>query len=157
MRLRNVQRAAENIERAFGVSLRMFALADFMFVNADTLSSLQVFQSELHPSNLISGTGKTVPGSKESLSLFGIFHPLAGTPQGKARLRQLFLRPLVNIDMIRERQATIAVFLQPGNEEAFSSISRGLRKVKDIKKTLAQLQRGAAESPAGCASIERGV
>lgn len=135
----------------------MFALADFMFVNADTLSSLQVFQSELHPSNLISGTGKAVSGSKESLSLFGIFHPLAGTPQGKARLRQLFLRPLVNIDVIRERQATIAVFLQPGNEEAFSSISQGLRKVTDIKKTLAQLQRGAAESPAGCASIECGV
>ncbi|KAG7084341.1 MutS domain V [Colletotrichum scovillei] len=157
MRLQNVQRAAENIERAFGVSLRMFALADFMFVNADTLSSLQVFQSELHPSNLISGTGKAVSGSKESLSLFGIFHPLAGTPQGKARLRQLFLRPLVNIDVIRERQATIAVFLQPGNEEAFSSISQGLRKVTDIKKTLAQLQRGAAESPAGCASIERGL
>ncbi|KXH33866.1 MutS domain V [Colletotrichum nymphaeae SA-01] len=138
MRLQNVQRAAENIERAFGVSLRMFALADFMFVNADTLSSLQVFQSELHPSNLISGTGKAVSGSQESLSLFGIFHPLAGTPQGKARLRQLFLRPLVNIDVIRERQATIAVFLQSGNEEAFSSISQGLRKVTDIKKTLAQ-------------------
>ncbi|KAK1541622.1 MutS domain V [Colletotrichum paranaense] len=155
IRLQNAQRAAENIDRAFGVSLRMFALADFMFVNADTLSSLQVFQSELHPSNLISGTGKAVSGSKESLSLFGIFHPFAGTPQGKARLKQLFLRPLVNIDMIRERQATIAVFLQPGNEEAFSSISQGLRKVTDIKKTLAQLQRGAAESPAGWASIER--
>ncbi|KAK1709027.1 muts domain V [Colletotrichum lupini] len=157
IRLQNAQRAAENIERAFGVSLRMFALADFMFVNADTLSSLQVFQSELHPSNLISGPGKAVSGSKESLSLFGIFQPFAGTPQGKARLKQLFLRPLVNIDMIRERQATIAVFLQPGNEEAFSSISQGLRKVTDIKKTLAQLQRGAAESPAGWASIERGV
>ncbi|KAK0379729.1 MutS domain V [Colletotrichum limetticola] len=109
IRLQNAQRAAENIDRAFGVSLRMFALADFMFVNADTLSSLQVFQSELHPSNLISGTGKAVSGSKESLSLFGIFHPFAGTPQGKARLKQLFLRPLVNIDMIRERQATIAL------------------------------------------------
>ncbi|KAK1638161.1 muts domain V-domain-containing protein [Colletotrichum phormii] len=157
LRLQNVGRAPEDTERNIGLSLQMFALADFMFVNADTLSSLQVFQSELHPSNLISGTGKAASGSKESLSLFGLFHPLAGTPQGKARLRQLFLRPLVNIDMIRERQETIAVFLQPGNQEAFASISQGLRKVTDIKKTLAQLQRGAAESPAGCASIERGV
>ncbi|KAK1688154.1 muts domain V [Colletotrichum godetiae] len=157
MRIQNVGRAPEDTERNIGLSLQKFALADFMFVNADTLSSLQVFQSELHPSNLISGTGKTASGSKESLSLFGLFHPLAGTPQGKARLRQLFLRPLVNIDMIRERQETIAVFLQPGNQEAFTSISQRLRKVTDIKKTLARLQRGAAESPAGCASIERGV
>ncbi|KAL2873291.1 hypothetical protein SGCOL_011550 [Colletotrichum sp. CLE4] len=157
MRIQNVGRAPEDTERNIGLSLQIFALADFMFVNADTLSSLQVFQSEIHPSNLISGTGKTASGSKESLSLFGLFHPLAGTPQGKARLRQLFLRPLINIDMIRERQETIAVFLQPGNQEAFASISQRLRKVTDIKKTLARLQRGAAESPAGCASIERGV
>ncbi|OHE91757.1 MutS domain V [Colletotrichum orchidophilum] len=157
MRLQNIERASEDAERTCKASLQMFALADFMFVNADTLSSLQVFQSELHPSNLISGMGKAASGSKESLSLFGIFHPLAGTPQGKARLRQLFLRPLVNIDMIRERQETIAVFLQPGNEEALASISKALRKVMDIKKPLSQLQRGAAESPGGSASIERGV
>ncbi|KAK1725816.1 muts domain V [Colletotrichum acutatum] len=157
LRLQNVEGAPEDTERTFGVSLQMFALTDFMFVNADTLSCLQIFQSELHPSNLISGAGKAASGSKESLSLFGLFYPLAGTPQGKARLRQLFLRPLINIDMIRERQATISVFLQPGNEEAFTSMSKELRKVTDIRETLAQLQRGAAESPAGCASIERGV
>ncbi|KAK1503183.1 MutS domain V [Colletotrichum costaricense] len=136
IRLQNAQRAAENIERAFGVSLRMFALADFMFVNADTLSSLQVFQSELHPSNLISGTGKAVSGSKESLSLFGIFHPFAGTPQGKARLKQLFLRPLVNIDMIRERQATIAM-VQVVAVDKLTAIIDLVGKVVDFEETKA--------------------
>ncbi|KZL80976.1 domain v [Colletotrichum incanum] len=153
----------QNIEQGFGrpggffiTSLQMFALADFMFVNADTLSSLQVFQSELHPNSLMLGTGTAASGLKESLSLYGIFHPLAGTPQGRAKLRQLFLRPLVNIDIIRERHKTISVLLQPGNEMALDKISQTLRNVMDIKKTLAQLQKGA-ESPANSASVERGV
>ncbi|KAK1978268.1 muts domain V [Colletotrichum cereale] len=134
----------------------MSALADFMFVNADTLSSLQVFQSELHPNSLMSGTGTAAVGLKESLSLYGIFHPLTGTPQGRAELRQLFLRPLVNIDIIRGRHNSISLLLQPGNETALENISQTLKKVMDIKKTLVQLQRGA-ESPANSASIERGV
>ncbi|EFQ28701.1 MutS domain V [Colletotrichum graminicola M1.001] len=155
-RLQSVEQGSGGPGGAFITSLRMFALADFMFVNADTLSSLQVFQSELHPNNLMSGTGTATAGLKESLSLYGIFHPLAGTPQGRAELRQLFLRPLVNIDIIRGRHNAISVLLQPGNETALEDITQTLKKGMDIKKTLAQLQRGA-ESPANSASVERGV
>ncbi|KAK2014060.1 muts domain V [Colletotrichum eremochloae] len=154
IRLQNVEQGSSGPGGPFITSLRMFALTDFMFVNADTLSSLQVFQSELHPNSLMSGTAAT--GLKESLSLYGIFHPLAGTPQGRAELRQLFLRPLVNIDIIRGRHSAISVLLQPGNEAALENISQILKKVMDIKKVLAQLQRGA-ESPANSASVERGV
>ncbi|TQN71649.1 MutS protein-like protein 5, partial [Colletotrichum shisoi] len=143
-------------ENTLITSIRMFTLTDFMFVNTDTLSSLQVFQSELHPNSLMSGTGVAATGLKESLSLYGIFHPLAGTFQGKAKLRQLFLRPLVNIEVIQERHKTISVLLRPGNEEAFAEISKTLRKVTDIKKALVQLKRGA-ESPTSTASVERGV
>ncbi|KAK2045863.1 muts domain V [Colletotrichum somersetense] len=156
VRLQKSEQGAGSPGRAFITSLRMFALADFMFVNADTLSSLQVFQSELHPNNLMSGTGTAAAGLKESLSLYGIFHPLVGTPQGRAELRQLFLRPLVNIDIIRGRHNAISVLLQPSNETALENISQTLKKVTDIKKTLARLQRGA-ESPASSASVERGV
>ncbi|KAK2026994.1 muts domain V, partial [Colletotrichum zoysiae] len=156
VRLQKSEQGAGSPGRAFITSLRMFALADFMFVNADTLSSLQVFQSELHPNNLMSGTGTAAAGLKESLSLYGIFHPLAGTPQGRAELRQLFLRPLVNIDIIRGRHNAISVLLQPGNETALENISQTLKKMTDIKKTLVRLQRGA-ESPASSASVERGV
>ncbi|GKT72298.1 MutS domain V containing protein [Colletotrichum tofieldiae] len=134
----------------------MFALADFMFINTETLSSLQVFQSELHPNSLMSGTGTAASGLKESLSLYGIFHPLAGTPQGRTKLRQLFLRPLVNIDIIRERHKTISILLQSGNEMALENISQTLKNVMDIKKTLIRLQKGA-ESPTNSASVERGV
>ncbi|KAK2063843.1 muts domain V [Colletotrichum caudatum] len=156
IRLQKAEQGAGSPGRAFITSIRMFALADFMFVNADTLSSLQVFQSELHPNSLMSGTGTAAAGLKESLSLYGIFHPLAGTPQGRAALRQLFLRPLVNIDVIRGRHNAISVLLQPGNETALEDISQTLKKVTNIKKTLARLQRGA-DSPASSASVERGV
>ncbi|OBR05161.1 MutS domain V [Colletotrichum higginsianum IMI 349063] len=155
-RLGDIEQPPGFSENTFITSIRMFTLTDFMFVNADTLSSLQVFQSELHPNSLMSGTGIAATGLKESLSLYGIFHPLAGTFQGKAKLRQLFLRPLVNIEVIQERHKTISVLLRPGNEEAFAEISKTLRKVTDIKKALVQLKRGA-ESPTSTASVERGV
>ncbi|KAK2001745.1 muts domain V [Colletotrichum falcatum] len=155
-RLQNAEQGSSSPGKLFINSLRMFALADFMFVNADILSSLQVFQSELHPNSVMSGTGTAAAGLKESLSLYGIFNPLAGTPQGRTELRKLFLRPLVNIDTIRARHNAISVLLQPGNEIALENISQTLNEVTDIKKTLAQLQRGA-ESPVNSASVERGV
>lgn len=156
MRLHGTEKMPGSPERYFVASLQMFTMADYMLVNTDTLSSLQIFQSQLHPNDLISGTGRSDSGSKESLSLYGIFYSLAGTPQGKAKLRQMFLCPLININIIRERHKTIAIFLQVANEDAFNIVSRVLRGVKDIKKALNQLQKGA-ETPTSSASVERGV
>ncbi|KAL0936643.1 DNA mismatch repair protein [Colletotrichum truncatum] len=154
IRVRNTEPCS--LGRTIAGLVRMFTLSEFMFVTKDTLSSLQIFQSELDPNNLISGAATSSSSSKESLSLYGIFHPLLGTPQGRRKLRQIFTRPLINLDEIRERQKTIAVFLRPDNSDTLSSMFRVLRRVQDIRKTLKQLQRGAV-APTGGASVDCGV
>jgi DNA mismatch repair protein MSH5 len=57
--------AGDRVEVA---AIEMVSLKDIMFVNADTICSLQVFESEAHPSGYMAGAGK---GGKEGLSLFG--------------------------------------------------------------------------------------
>lgn len=122
--------------------ITMLATGDSMFVNADTLISLQILGSEHHPNSQMRGPDKSKQGAKEDLSVYGLVKTLACTPQGKARLRQMFLRPSNDLDLIRERHRSIAVFLRPENTAALRNITKMLRKVKDVKGTLANLRKG---------------
>ncbi|KAF4414078.1 DNA mismatch repair protein MSH5 [Colletotrichum fructicola Nara gc5] len=147
--------AADGLLRVPVASIQMFALSDSMLVTDETISSLQVFQSELHPNRLMSGSATAGSCSKESLSVYGLFHPFASTPQGKVKLRQMFLRPSLNLDTIRERQKTVTVLLQSDNAEALESVCGALKKIQDVRRPLEQLRRGA-DIPTGKA-IGRGV
>ena len=135
----------------------MFSLKSSMFVNADTLTSLQIVRSELHPNSQVWGPGKCSAG-KESLSVYGLFHILASTPQGKARLKQIFLRPSLDVSLILQRQRAITVLLRPENSEAFASIRQCLRNIHNIRPSIAQLRRGA-DLPTGShrARIDGGI
>ncbi|KAI1467344.1 muts domain V-domain-containing protein [Daldinia caldariorum] len=121
-------------------SVEMFALFDSMFINADTLVSLQIIQSEYHPNSHLRGPSNS--GAKESLSIYGLFQHLARTPQGKLKLRQIFLRPSINIELIHARQKTIAFLLRPGNSETLMQLSNELKKVKNMKSVVALLEKG---------------
>ncbi|XDG10457.1 hypothetical protein ABKA04_010072 [Annulohypoxylon sp. FPYF3050] len=123
-------------------SIEMFALFDSMFVNADTLVSLQILQSEQHPNSHQGGPSNSASGSKESLSVYGLFHHLARTPQGKSKLRQIFLRPSTDISLINTRQKTISFLLKPVNYEALVQLSSELKKIKNMKSILALLEKG---------------
>lgn len=121
----------------------MFTLADRMFVNADTLASLQILRSELHPNSQIQ-TSDTLPsGFKENLSVFGLFKQLACTPQGKTKLRQLFLQPTIDLTVIKERQRAISTFTLAENEGTVHEVQRFLRKIQDMRKVVFRLERGA--------------
>lgn len=123
-------------------SVEMFALFDSMFVNADTLVSLQILQSEYHPNSHQRGPSNSGSGAKESLSVYGLFQHLARTPQGKLKLRQIFLRPSTDIDLIHARQKTISFLLRPGNAEALVQLSNELKKIKNMKSVMALLEKG---------------
>ncbi|KAI0845599.1 muts domain V-domain-containing protein [Daldinia vernicosa] len=140
---------------AFSIrSVEMFALFDSMFVNADTLVSLQILQSEYHPNSHLRGPSNS--GAKESLSVYGLFQHLARTPQGKLKLRQIFLRPSTNIDLIHARQKTISFLLRPGNAEALVQLSNELKKVKNMKSVVALLEKGV-DTPGRKMSIANNV
>ncbi|KAB5579927.1 muts domain V-domain-containing protein [Coniochaeta sp. 2T2.1] len=135
------------VDLAFCIKrITMFSLGDSMFVNADTLISLQILGSEHHPNSQMQGPDKAKQGAKEDLSVYGLVKTLACTPQGKARLRQMFLRPSNDLDLIRERHRSIAAFLRPENRAVLEQITKKLRKVKDIKGTIANLNKGVHQA-----------
>ncbi|ODM16931.1 hypothetical protein SI65_07896 [Aspergillus cristatus] len=129
-------------------SVRMFGLKDTMFINGNALLLLQILQSESHPSMFNQGPGKKAFSSKKGLSIYGIFHRFASTPQGRNRLRQDFLRPSTNIDTIRERHNFISVFLRSDNFNCLEKMTKGLKHIKDLRPVMINLRKGISTGSA---------
>ncbi|QDS74512.1 hypothetical protein FKW77_007276 [Venturia effusa] len=123
-------------------ALEMFSLNETMFVNADTLQSLQIIETESHPNS--HNQGPRSSGSKEGLSVYGLFHHLARTPQGKYLLRQYFLRPSLNLGVINERLRSISMLLRPDNANQLDEISRNMRSVKNMRVMMISLRKGVS-------------
>lgn len=124
----------------------MFALSNSMFINMDALASLQILNSENHPNHVNQAPDKSKSGAKEGLSVYGLFYVLTHTAQGKTKLRQIFLRPSVDLDLIHERQRTIAVFLRPENCTGIDHICKLLRRIKNMKSCLLLIKKGVSLS-----------
>jgi DNA mismatch repair protein MSH5 len=122
--------------------IRSFTLSDCMFVGSETLLSLQIVQSELHPNSHVWGVGSQGGSVKESLSVYGLFYQLACTPQGKIQLQRLFLRPTLNLDIIHERQKTVSLFAHPENAELVKQVTSVMRRIRNIRTTVVQLRKG---------------
>jgi len=78
------------------------------------------------------------------------------TPQGKVKLRRVFLRPTLDLELICERQKTIALLLRPENIETTGIIVKKLRKIKNVKTSLHHLHRGV-DQPSAKKSVQNGV
>jgi DNA mismatch repair protein MSH5 len=124
------------------LEVKMFSLKGTMMINPDTLMSLQIIQPESHPNAFNQGPGTS--GSKESLSIYGLFHHLARTPQGRARLRQYFLRPSLDLASINARLNFVSVFVQPENSIALEKLSKSMSRIKNMRTTSAMLHRGVS-------------
>lgn len=116
------------------------------YINSDALSSLQIIQSDFHPSSQNQGPTCTASGSKESLSIYGLFHHFAHTPQGKQRLRHYFLRPTTDAALINERLDFIGVFSRPENMDALGLTIKSLKGIKNIRPVMISLRKGACGS-----------
>ncbi|TKA64558.1 hypothetical protein B0A49_08259, partial [Cryomyces minteri] len=148
----------DNASAMFRVStIEMFSLSGSMFINTDTLLSLQVMQSESHPHSHNQGPIRASSGSKEGLSVYGLFHHLARTPQGKFLLRQYFLRPTLNISVINERLNTISVFLRPDNAVPFDDLIKNLKSVKNMRMMMVNLRKGVSGGSGKSGGIARGA
>ncbi|KAF2264564.1 hypothetical protein CC78DRAFT_580350 [Lojkania enalia] len=138
-------------------TLEMFSLRDTMFINAETLHSLQVLESESHPNSHNQGPAKATSGSKEGLSVYGLFHHLARTPQGKRLLRQYFLRPSLNLDVINERLDAIGVFLRPENATILEVLMKNLRSVQNLRVVMINLRKGVGGGIGKGGSVSKSV
>jgi DNA mismatch repair protein MSH5 len=138
-------------------TIEMFSLSDVMFVNAETMVSLQIFQSESHPNTQMQGPTKAASGAKENLSVFGLFKHLAHTPQGKHKLRQIFLRPSLDLTVIEGRQTFIQIMLLPGNDAPLAKIVKSLKRIKNIRTAVIHLQKGTEGATNKRSAIRQGV
>lgn len=130
-------------------AVEMFTLSGSMFINADTSLSLQITSTESHPNAQNqgpSGRGWSSQGSKEGLSVYGLFHQLAKTSQGRFLLRQYFLRPSLNLNVINERLDTVSVLLRPDNTTTMDQIVNSLAKVKNMRLATAHLRKGISQT-----------
>ncbi|KAF9890300.1 MutS protein msh5 [Aspergillus nanangensis] len=123
-------------------SMEMFCLSGTMFVNARTLLALQIMDSESHPSMTSQGPGSRSSRSKEGLSVYGLFQRFAHTPQGRNRLRQIFLRPSIDLDVIRERHAFLGIYLRPDNFHPLEKIVKSLKHIKNLRYVMVNLRKG---------------
>lgn len=146
--------SAEYVFRVLSVD--MFTLSDQMYISSDDLLSLQILKSENHPDSQSWGPDVSSQGSKESLSIYGLFHLLAGTPQGRCRLREVFLRPTLKTNTLVDRQRAIGMLLRPDNADRLKQLASTLRKIKNVKTMIVQLTKGA-DVPSSGRSFDKGV
>lgn len=71
------------------------------------------------------------------------------TPLGQRMLKQWFLRPSLSIDVINERQESVAVLLRPDNNHVLQNMAKSLKMVKNVPKILGQLKRGKGGAQRG--------
>lgn len=135
----------------------MITLSDTLFVNADTFTSLQIILRENHPNSYMQGPSRSSSGGKESLSVYGLFYHLARTPQGKQKLRQIFLRPTTDLNVINERLKAIRILLRPENSHYLEKIYHNLKMVKDIRTVVLHLQKGISDISGKGNVFRRGV
>ncbi|OGM44275.1 DNA mismatch repair protein Msh5 [Aspergillus bombycis] len=123
-------------------AVEMLGLRGTMFLSGRTLLALQIMESESHPSMVNQGPGKKSSSSKEGLSVYGLFQHFAYSPQGRHQLKQIFLRPSIDIDVIRERHAFIGVYLRPDNYNPLNKLTKSLKHIKNLRPVMINLRKG---------------
>ena len=117
---------------------------------------MQVTRTERHPS--LQNQGPSNSGSKEDLSLYGIFKHLAKTPQGKSLLRGWFLRPSTDLVTICSRHDTITSFLQSDNQHLLRDMTKSLKSVKNMRAAVLHLRKGTSNGVSSRGSgIKNGI
>ncbi|KAL8162548.1 hypothetical protein V2J09_014037 [Rumex salicifolius] len=104
-------------------SITEISLNKFLKLDAAAHESLQIFQIDKHPSHM--GIGRT----KEGFSVYGMINKCL-TPIGRRLLRNWFLRPILDLEILNSRFDAISFFLHC--EELMASLRETLRSVKDI-------------------------
>ncbi|KAK7320377.1 hypothetical protein VNO77_29795 [Canavalia gladiata] len=108
-------------------SIAEISLNNFLKLDAAAHEALQIFQVDKHPSHM--GIGR----AKEGFSVFGMMNKCV-TPMGRRLLRNWFLRPILDLDVLNYRLNSISFFLC--SEELVASLRETLKSVKDIPHIL---------------------
>ena len=89
--------------------------------------------------------------------MYGLFQHLARSPQGKYRLRQYFLRPSLDKDLIQERLDAISVLVRPENQYILEEVVKALKGVKNMRTVIINLQKGLGSTADISGGIRRSI
>lgn len=110
--------------------------SQYMSVTPDTFSALNIFAIEHHPLAASNGYGN----AKEGQSLYALLNRTKSKP-GRQRLRDMMLKPLLDIDAITMRQDGVDLFLQDDAQKTVSTLINQLRNVGAVDKILNRIQK----------------
>ncbi|KAK4975591.1 chaperone ATPase hsp78 [Elasticomyces elasticus] len=114
-------------------------------------------QADSHPHFHNQGPTNVNSGSKEGLSVYGLFHHLARTPHGKHLLRQYFLRPSLNLAVINERLDTISVMTRPDNVVPLDEMVRNLKHIRNMRVVMINLRKGISGGSGKSGGVARSI
>ena len=115
----------------FVEGLSEITLDGFLTVDPTSMFALQIFQEDRHPSAM--GIGQ----SKEGFSVYGMLNQCVSS-MGRRLLRLWFLRPVINLQVLNERQDAVFFFMHA--PDVMKSIKGVLRKTRDVPQVLRRLQ-----------------
>lgn len=72
-------------------------------------------------------------------------------------LRQYFLRPSLNLDVINERLDTVSVFVRPDNDSVLQTLVKILKNVGNMRATLINLRKGVSGTTKGRGGFSNSV
>lgn len=94
------------------------------------------------------GPGNKSTSGKEGLSIYGLFQHFAYTPQGRARLKQTFFCPCVDLETIRGRHDFIGVLSRPDNFTALDKMTKAMKQIKNLRPVMVNLRKGISTGSA---------
>ncbi|KAL9652174.1 hypothetical protein ABK040_013943 [Willaertia magna] len=118
-------------------TVKNFKFDGFVQMDINTLKALSIFKMESHPCHSMA-----IGRPKEGLSLFGIMNKTKSVV-GKELLRQWFLKPVMDIEVLRGRYTAIEYFMQFSsdfNEE----LRENLKYMKNTKRILKRMREAKA-------------
>ncbi|KAI8838294.1 muts domain V-domain-containing protein [Chytriomyces cf. hyalinus JEL632] len=114
-------------------SIEAFHLNSHMILNQDCYTSLNIFRNEKHP-NMFSSD------NKDGLSLFGLLN-LTHSVQGKALLHQWFMRPSLQISIIRGRQMAVSELMARKNKNVVDTLRDAVACISNIPRICMKLKK----------------
>jgi hypothetical protein len=111
----------------------------YMSINAATFSALHIFSTEHHPL-IAKGPGN----AKEGFSLYSLLDRTQ-SKGGRQLLKEWMMKPLINLEAIRERQDAVELFVQTQLQTTTGVLLTFLAKIGPVDKILTRMQKCATQ------------
>ncbi|HEY4414068.1 MAG TPA: DNA mismatch repair protein MutS [Verrucomicrobiae bacterium] len=121
----NLRRDVKHLTR-----ISFYRRHDFLALDYTTLRHLEILEPQHHD-------------APRNSSLYGALNRTA-TPMGARLLRQWLSQPLATVEPIRQRQETVATFIN--NSFGLDSFRQQLANVRDLERTIGRLSSGSGNA-----------